>query len=66
MKKEQVVDQKLSQLADFPLRHRMDSTPLQRMGPEDDFTPRQLKQAMRDAALTFHSDRPREPNSHLE
>jgi hypothetical protein len=35
----------------------MDSTPLERMGFEDDFTPRQLLQAKRETALTFHPDR---------
>jgi hypothetical protein len=37
--------------------HRLDSTAMERMGLEDDFTPKQLKQAMREAALAFHTDR---------
>lgn len=38
-------------------QHRMDSTALERMGLEDDFTPKQLMQAKKDIALTFHPDR---------
>jgi hypothetical protein len=37
--------------------HRMDSTAQERMGLEDGFTPKQLAQAKREAALAFHPDR---------
>jgi hypothetical protein len=37
--------------------HRMDSSAIERLGLEDNFTQQQLRKALKDAAMAFHSDR---------